>query len=86
MAILQPNSGKHIDEIVNQTACDKHNAKEGTPCWYIKYDRKQRLNHSERGQAVCGDRIKKAGFIGRINPISLSMYSNNKAKSRGRHI
>lgn len=67
MALLQPNSGKHIDEIVSQTFCDKHDAEQGKPCYYLYYEKK----FSNRGVGVCGERIKKAGFVGKIHHKSL---------------
>jgi hypothetical protein len=62
------NNGKHIDDIVGRTECGHHNAPKGTPCFYLYYD-KASLN---RGSAVCGERIRKAGFVGKISPNSLS--------------
>lgn len=79
MDTYEYNSGQHIDDVVNRTNCDKHNASEGTPCFYLYYDR----TSISRGSAVCGERVKKAGFDGQIDPRSLSQYSNKKTKFRG---
>lgn len=74
MVIPQPNSGEHIDEVVSRTSCDKHDAPEGTPCFYLYYDKASLT----RGSAVCGERIKKAGFDGEIDPRSLRQNAPNK--------
>jgi hypothetical protein len=68
MANYQPNSGRHVDDIVSRTSCEKHNAPEGIPCFYIRSDKVS----SDQGLAVCGSRIRKAGFNGKIHPKSLS--------------
>jgi len=74
MAIYQSNSGEHIDDIISRTICDKHDAPEGIPCFYLYYDKVSQ----NRGSAVCNERIKKAGFNGEIDPRSLSQYATNK--------
>lgn len=61
------NSGKHIDDIISRTVCDRHGANEGYACWYI------RLNNGLDSPAVCGTRIWAAGFVGKINPNSLKL-------------
>jgi len=68
MVSRKPNTGKHIDFIISQTDCDKHNAPKGYACFEVRYDSRR----GERGSAVCGTRIKDAGFDGEINPSSLS--------------
>lgn len=68
MAPYEPNSGKHIDDIVSRTSCKKHNASHGIPCFNVIYDN----DKGEHGPAVCGNRIKRAGFNGKIHPNSLS--------------
>lgn len=67
MARQKPNSGEHIVDIFNRTACAKHHVPKGAPCFYIYYD-----SVARRGPAVCGPRIAKAGFNGQIQPNSLS--------------
>lgn len=74
MSSYQHNSGEHIDDIINRTVCDKHDAPEGIPCFYLYYDRRS----ENRGPAVCGERAKKAGFDGEIDPRSLSQYATKR--------
>lgn len=62
------NSGEHIDEIVDKIGCDRHRVAKGVPCFEIRYND----GRGKPGPAVCGSRIKKAGFNGKINPISIS--------------
>lgn len=75
MALRDPqNSGEHIDDIVFGTICSIHGAEKGTPCFHIYYDD----GKGTKAPAVCGPRIRKAGFNGEINPISLSRSSSNR--------
>lgn len=68
MSRYEVNSGKHIDDIVDRTSCLIHTAPKGYPCFSIRYDDGKGTD----GPAVCGPRIKAAGFNGIINPNSLS--------------
>jgi hypothetical protein len=75
MAYHEVNSGKHIDDIVIRTSCNQHTAPKGWPCFEVRYDD----GKGTIGPAVCGIRIKAAGFNGIINPNSLSRsYSKQK--------
>jgi len=74
MALQKQNSGEHIDEIVVTTMCTTHGAEKGIPCFYIRYDD----GKGTTSPAVCGPRIKKAGFNGEIHPSSLSRTPSNK--------
>lgn len=66
------NPGIHISRIVTETPCPKHRASMGVPCWIIP-------TNTLRGfyPAVCGKRIKRAGFIGKISPQSMRMKSEH---------
>lgn len=75
MLIKPDNDGIHIEHIVNSTKCAKHGAEEGTPCWDIFIGAIQ-----EEGMAVCGTRIRSAGFEGRISRSSLSLGSAKPVK------
>lgn len=69
------NDGQHVVYICNKTECSKHNADIGTPCWSVY--------QSETGRylpALCGSRIRKAGFAGVITALSL----NKKQPGRDR--
>ena len=68
----RPNEGRHIHNIINRTTCAKHNATEGQPCFTITYD----AAIYGQGFAICGARVLRAGFNGRVNPSSL----NRKAR------
>ena len=72
MAREKPNTGEHIDDIVNRTTCEKHKVPKGVPCFHIHYDTAEKY-----GPAVCGPRITKAGFNGSIQPSSLSRKSKD---------
>lgn len=69
------NEGKHIENIINSTVCGRHQAERGVACWSVA-TRIVEPDFSERfGLAVCGKRIHKAGFNGRIDPRSLRSKS-----------
>lgn len=78
---MQDNNGKHVFTIINSTKCVKHDAEEGAPCWtvYVAFSRRW-------APAVCGARIKRAGFTGVPSPASLSLRTpggrNNGARRR----
>ncbi len=59
------NDGKHVATILNRTNCDKHQASTGIPCWNIPIEGFGYL------AAVCGLRIKRAGYNGKVTPTSL---------------
>lgn len=69
MKLLIPdNDGQHIQNILQTTPCHKHKAAEGEACWYVF------ITFTKRdAPAVCGKRIKRAGFTGSISPSSLSL-------------
>lgn len=64
------NDGKHINTVLTRIECRKHSAPEGEPCFYIPPG-------SDKAKTflvgVCGSRIKRAGYIGTINPLSLRL-------------
>lgn len=64
---LYDNSGKHIEDIIGRTVCDRHDGAKGIACFYVFLDTK----NGEASEAICNDRIKKAGFNGKITPNSL---------------
>lgn len=63
----EENSGKHIDDIVGRTVCDKHHGHKGVACFYVFWS----TGDGEPKEAICDARIKAAGFNGTINPSSL---------------
>lgn len=64
------NDGRHIESIVANTACPKHNAVEDSPCFLIFPGAKSKTVVL---LGVCGPRIKRAGYNGTINPLSLRL-------------
>ena len=75
MGNYTPNDGVHISYIVSTTSCAKHGADKGDPCWTVYH------NSTERSyDSVCGSRIKKAGFSGKIDPTSLRRGQKFAAK------
>lgn len=68
MKIPPPNDGQHIEEIIKTTSCPRHKKAEGDACWYVFITFSKRF-----APAVCGKRIKRAGFTGSISPSSLSL-------------
>lgn len=61
-----------MDLVLERSMCPKHRAKIGDPCWGIITDEGLGLG------AVCNNRAKKAGFVGRISPSSLSTKSGQR--------
>lgn len=71
--LQEDNDGKHIDDIVNETVCDRHNSERGVACWYVFWSSR----HEELGPAICNDRIRSAGYNGDIQPSSLKQRAKS---------
>ncbi len=60
--------GRRMAEAIDGTTCEKHNAPLGIPCFHIP-------KHEAVGEgyyaAICGARIRKHGFIGKISPTAM---------------
>lgn len=67
------NDGKHIDRIIEETNCRRHGVLKGFSCFHIMPD----SNPNRLLLGVCGPRIERAGFVGKIDPRSM------RAKSPG---
>jgi hypothetical protein len=64
-----PNTGTHIHEIMNLYPCTRHkHAGAGVPCWELHLSVDKR-----RAPALCGARIKLAGYVGKITSDSLRL-------------
>lgn len=63
------NDGRHVFNIMTTTTCRKHNAAEAMPCFEIFPG----SNAGEVLHGVCGARIKRAGYNGQVNPLSLRL-------------
>lgn len=69
------NDGLHIHQIVDSTPCGKHAADIGQGCWNISVGENAHL-------AICGSRVREAGFNGRISASSLSLHSQGSARNK----
>lgn len=75
------NSGSHIATILSSTDCRNHDSEPGSPCWDIWL-----VSNNRYAPAVCGNRIRRAGFNGKIDPKSMSRWTNkDDAKPKSRH-
>lgn len=61
------NDGKKIDDAIGRVACTKHSREVGEACWSIYPDSKD----MPRTRAVCGSRIRAAGFVGQISETAV---------------
>lgn len=76
-----PNDGKHIHQIMMTTTCKKHKADEGTPCYVVNPGTGSVGNGL---LALCGARIKRAGYNGEISETSFQRIQRPET-SRGTH-
>lgn len=69
------NHGKHMQRAIDTTSCVPHGASEGDPCWTMpkNYEGAEGYYGS-----ICGKRIRKAGFIGRISAASMRLKPPSK--------
>lgn len=67
---VQDNLGEHIVGAISRTICKKHGAPEGIPCWHLP-----KSNGFGYYPAICGGRIRLAGFAGKISPQSMRAKS-----------
>ena len=72
------NDGRHVAAVLNRTDCDIHHAPEGIPCWHVTPGSSHRVGYLA---AVCGSRVRRAGFVGAISAVSLQL---NTAGGRSR--
>lgn len=71
----EPTIGNEkIRQIASAKACDKHGAHHGKPCWWIP------AGSTAIGlyAAVCNSRARRAGFHGKISPISLNVHNRGR--------
>ena len=69
-----PNDGVHIRAIIEGTSCEKHHAERNVACWDIYVGA-----ISDWAPAICGARVRKAGFVGTISPTSMSQGSVSRS-------
>lgn len=62
------NHGKHLHRAIDTTSCGVHKVPTGIPCWHMP----KNVEGAEGFYgAICGKRIRKAGFIGKISASSM---------------
>ena len=71
---MKENNGVHIQEAVDSTHCKRHNAPQGSPCWSIAKNVK---DHEGYYSAICGRRIRLAGFVGKISPSAIRVKASS---------
>lgn len=62
------NNGIHIPAIVNSVDCAIHGVREGEACYLVPVE-----GPKPYLSGVCGKRIRKAGYNGKISPMALQM-------------
>lgn len=67
------NSGRHIYDIIFRTICTRHGGGGGGACYMLESSNGVLL------PAVCGKRIREAGFRGKISDESVRRKSKFKA-------
>lgn len=72
------NNGKHIETIVAETVCARHRRDKGEGCWPIE----NRTDTCRQGMAVCGSRIKKYGYDGKISEQSMQTRREKQNRSK----
>lgn len=75
--IPETNDGIHLHQIIASTPCAHHNAELGEGCWSIFVGALE-----SEAPAICGRRVKLAGYTGQISPKSLSLWSPSSPKPR----
>lgn len=73
----QNESGPRIGIVMDASPCKKHKANKGDPCWTLRISVDKRL-----APAVCGARVKSAGFSAPVNPESLSSTPSDKTAGK----
>lgn len=63
------NTGKHLHGVISRTSCGKHKVSEGIPCYTMPNNSALSSNPFHYG--ICGVRIRKAGFVGKISAESM---------------
>lgn len=66
---LIENDGQHLHSAIATTKCDKHDVKSGIPCYTLPNNAGISPNPFHYG--ICGDRIRSAGYNGKISPESM---------------
>jgi len=74
------NNGKHISRVMDEHSCGRHRAPIGVPCYHITPGSSDSFGYLA---GVCGFRIKKAGYNGKISATSMRLKTpGGRSKSR----
>jgi len=77
------NSGTCIIEIIERVECERHGVPQGVPCWSVP---KNVSSGFGRYAAICGLRIREAGFNGKVSSLSMQSKSALNASVAKRQI
>ena len=66
------NAGVHLHDAINTTVCAKHNVDIVVPCWSVSNGSGDTIRNYA---SICGSRIRRAGFSGKVTAQSLSTKS-----------
>lgn len=64
------NDGKHINNIIQNHTCGRHAKDAGVPCYTL-------FNSFGKLNGVCGKRIFKAGYNGKISLTSMQLKKSS---------
>lgn len=64
---MSQSNDTRINQVLASTQCTKHSVGHGEPCWYL-------MDHP----AVCGSRLRAAGYTGSVSPNSLRRSAGNR--------
>lgn len=63
------NTGQHLHRAIAEVSCGKHRVDRGIPCYTLPNN--SGITEHPFHFGICGKRIRKAGFIGKISPQSM---------------
>lgn len=74
---IADNRGEHLHHAVGTTTCKKHKADVGMPCWVLPSNN---VFTNMFHYAICGSRIRSAGFVGKVSADSMRAKAPAKSK------
>ena len=77
---LIENEGVHLHALIQRTGCGIHSVPEGVPCYTVPSYVYSQTDYV----GVCGSRIKKGGFIGRVSAQSMRTEAPKKPGTGGK--
>lgn len=63
------NTGRHLHSAINSVRCGAHGVPVGVPCYTL--DNTSGLSEHPFHYGICGQRIRSAGYVGKISPESM---------------